>query len=129
MFIDHVAIWTKDLEKIKAFYQKYFNFKSNNKYINKDKNFESYFLSFENGARIELMKMPGIPENKNDSIKQYIGITHIAINVNGRENVNRIMEKLKNDGYEVISLPRETGDGYYESCVLDPEGNRVEIVA
>ncbi len=129
MFIDHVAIWTKDLEKIKDFYQKYFNFESNDKYKNEQKKFESYFLSCENGSRVELMKMPGIPENKNDSIKQYIGITHIAINVNGRDNVNEITEKLKIDGYEIISFPRETGDGYYESCVLDPEGNRVEIVA
>ncbi len=73
MFIDHVAIWTKDLEKIKDFYQKYFNFESNDKYKNEQKKFESYFLSCENGSRVELMKMPGIPENKNDSIKQYIG--------------------------------------------------------
>lgn len=129
MFIDHVAIWTKDLEKVKDFYKKYFNFKSNNKYINKQKNFESYFLYLENGSRIELMKMPVIPENKNDSIKQYIGIIHIAINVNGRENVEKITDKIKNDGYEIVSLPRETGDGYYESCILDPEGNRIEIVA
>lgn len=127
--IDHIAIWSKDIERLKIFYQKYFNCISNKKYTNKQKQFESYFLKFANGVRLELMQMPEIPENKNNPIQQYIGIIHIALNVNGKENVNKITEGLKNDGYTIISQPRLTGDGYYESCILDPDGNRIEIIA
>lgn len=127
--IDHIAIWSKDIEKLKKFYQKYFYCKSNKKYINKQKKFESYFLEFSNGPRLELMQMPTIPENKNDSIQQYLGIIHFALNVNGKENVNSITEILRKDGYTIISEPRLTGDGYYESCILDPDGNRIEIIA
>ncbi|MCK4796434.1 MAG: VOC family protein [Spirochaetes bacterium] len=129
MYIDHIAIWVRDLEKIKSFYIKYFNCNSNNKYINKTKGFESYFLSFENGSKIEIMKMSNIPENKNNIINQYLGIIHIAIKVNSKKNVDKITEKLKEDGIQIISKPRKTGDGYYESCILDPEGNRVEIIS
>jgi len=127
--IDHIAIWSKDIELLKKFYQKYFNCKSNKKYINKQKKFKSFFLKFTNEVRLEIMQMPEIPENKNDPIRQYLGIIHFAINVNGKKNVNKITESLKNDGYQIISKPRLTGDGYYESCILDPDGNRVEIIA
>ena len=127
--IDHIAIWTKDIEKLKKFYQKYFKCKSNKKYINKQKKFHSYFLNFTNNVRIEIMQMPSIPENKNNPFEQYLGIIHIALNVNGKKNVNKITETLKKDGYKIISEPRTTGDGYYESCILDPDGNRIEIIA
>lgn len=129
MFIDHIAIWVKDIEKMKLFYTEYFNCRSNEKYINNEKQFESYFLSFENGARLELMKMPQIPDNINNSIDQYIGIIHIAIKTGNKENVDKLTVQLQNDGYTVISEARETSDGYYESCILDPENNRIEIVA
>ncbi|MFP4364907.1 MAG: VOC family protein [Spirochaetia bacterium] len=129
MKIEHVAIWTKDIERLRSFYMKYFNAKSNDKYTNAAKSFESYFLSFESGTRLELMQMPGIPENKNDAVNQYYGIIHIAFLVKTRQNVLALTDQLQSDGYTVISGPRETGDGYFESCILDPEGNRIEITA
>jgi len=128
MYIEHIAIWVKDIEIMKFFYEKYFNCYSNEKYHNQNKQFESYFLNFKNGARLELMKMPQIPENMNSYIEQYIGINHIAIKMISKEEVNKLTEKIKNDGYIIISEPRETGDGYFESCILDPENNRIEIV-
>lgn len=127
MQIEHIAIWVNGIEKMKSFYEKYFNCVSNDKYINHNKQFESYFLSFENDARIELMKMPSIPEN---ALKdQYTGFAHLAIKTNNKHTVDALTQHLKNDGYTIISEPRETGDGYYESCILDPENNRIEITA
>ncbi|MFC1862461.1 VOC family protein [Thermodesulfobacteriota bacterium] len=129
MRIEHIAIWATDLEKLKDFYITYFNASPNEKYINKEKNFESYFLSFESGARLELMKMPTIPDSKDDPYKQFKGFIHLAISVGTKDDVNSITDKLKRDGFEIIEEPKETGDGYYESTVLDPEGNRIEITA
>ncbi|MGH4123748.1 MAG: VOC family protein [Clostridium sp.] len=127
MKIEHVAIWTKNIEKSKKFYENYFDGISGDKYINIKKHFESYFIKFESGARLEVMQMPTIPSNLNDTINQYIGLIHIAISVGSIEKVNRLTETLKNAGYRVVSEPRYTGDGYYESCILDPDGNRIEI--
>ena len=127
--IDHIAIWTNDIENLKAFYQKYFNCTSNKKYINRQKKFESYFLKFKNNVRLEIMHMPSILKNKNITAQEYLGIIHIALKVNGKKNVDKITKILKNDGYKVISEPRTTGDGYYEGCILDPDGNRIEIIA
>lgn len=129
MLIDHVAIWVRDIERVKSFYQKYFNCSSGAKYRNESKNFESYFLYFENGARLELMSRPDIPDNINSWIEQYYGIIHIAIKTGSREGVDGLAESLRGDGYAVIEEPRVTGDGYYECCILDPENNRIEIVA
>lgn len=129
MPIEHVAIWTKDIEKLKNFYLKYFGGSSNNKYFNLTKNFQSYFISFDSGARLEIMQMPDIPDNLNSTIKQYLGLIHLAISVGSREKVDQLTEELRTDGYLVISEPRQTGDGYYESCILDPDGNRIEIMA
>jgi len=125
--IEHVAIWTGDLERLKRFYTKYFNCIAGNKYRNGSNDFESYFLSFDNSARLELMQMPSIPNNLNDSKMQYEGITHIAIAVGSKENVVEITEKLRSNEYTIVSEPQTTGDGYFESCVLDSDGNRVEI--
>lgn len=127
--IDHIAIWCRDMEKLKIFYIKYFSARPNNKYRNETKNFESYFLSFTSGCRLELMQMPAIIDNKPDPWQQYFGLTHLAISVGNEQKVDQLTEKLQNDGYQVVSPPRTTGDGYYESCILDPEGNRIEIVA
>ena len=127
MTIKHVAIWTKDLEKEKEFYQKYFEALSNKKYTNGKKGFSSYFLSFDNGCGLELMHNDSIPENTNDRDKQYIGIIHLAVSVGSKENVDARTKELTAAGYELISGPRWTGDGYYESCIYDPEGNRIEI--
>lgn len=127
MKIDHVAIWVKDLEKMKTFYVRYFNATSGSRYHNEVKGFTSYFLSFESGARLELMHRDDIPANLNDVIAQYIGYNHMAISVGGRTQVDDLTDRLEDDGYIVIGEPRTTGDGYYESVILDPEDNRIEI--
>lgn len=127
MNIEHVAIWTMDIEKLKDFYVTYFEGVAGDKYINHKKQFESYFIKFDSGARLEVMQMPTIPLNLNDTINQYIGLIHIAISVGSAEKVNNITNSLRKDGYRVVSEPRYTGDGYYESCILDPDGNRIEI--
>jgi lactoylglutathione lyase len=117
MHIEHVAIWTKRLERLKAFYETYFQARAGDK----------YFLTFSSGARLELMQMPTIPESLNDTEAQFSGYTHLAFAVGSKERVDALAARLQEDGYRVVDGPRHTGDGYYESCVLDPDGNRVEI--
>lgn len=127
MKIEHIAIWTRDIERLKNFYVDYFDGTAGEKYTNTKKQFQSYFIKFESGARLEIMQKPTIPDNLNDTINEYIGLIHIAISVGSAEKVNSLTETLKNSGYSVVSEPRHTGDGYYESCILDPDGNRIEI--
>lgn len=124
MKIEHIAIWVNDLEVIKGFYETYFNGKSNNKYQNAEKKFESYFLTFDSGARLEIMCKLGVDKQKQDDM---IGWARIAISLGSRESVNEMTVRLKNDGYRHISGPRVTGDGYYESVIEDPEGNLIEL--
>lgn len=125
--IEHLAIWVKDLEKMKAFYEQYFGAVAGEKYINPHKRFSSYFLQFGEGCRLELMHRPDIPSNRNDVDAQHTGLIHFAISVGSEEAVDRLTERLRKDGYAVVGEPRRTGDGYYESVVLDPESNRIEI--
>ena len=127
MKIEHLAIWTNELEAMKAFYIRFFDAVSNEKYFNPNKQFSSYFLSFGDGARLELMQMPGIPGNSNDTIRQYTGLIHFAISTGSKEKVETLTEAIRQAGYRVIGEPRWTGDGYYESVVTDPENNRIEI--
>lgn len=127
MRIEHIAIWCRDIEKMKAFYMRYFNATSNNLYTNPIKQFNSYFLSFETGARIELMQMPNVLNNQYASGSEYYGFSHFAVSVGNKEKVDALTIQFANDGYEIVSQPRTTGDGYYESVVLDPEGNKIEI--
>lgn len=129
MKIEHIAIWVKDLERSKEFYQKYFGAVSNEKYHNPVKNFESYFLSFDQGCRIEIMTRPDIKESENSYQSQQFGIIHLAFSVDTKEKVNELTETLRRDGYTIAGEPRTTGDGYYESVILDPENNIIEIVA
>lgn len=129
MKIEHLAIWVRDLELMRSFYVKYFDGKSNEKYRNDKKNFESYFISFDSGARLELMQMPGIIDAGNNGYEQLIGITHFAISVDTKEKVDELTEIFRKDAFEIVGEPRWTGDGYYESVVLDPEKNRIEITA
>lgn len=129
MRIDHIAIWVKDLEKTKTFYEKYFEGKAGTKYNNPNKNFNSYFISFENDCRLEIMHKPTIPNNLNTVELENIGLIHFAISVGSKEKVDTLTKRLRNDGHTVIGKPRTTGDGYYESVVLDPEKNRIEITA
>ena len=129
MYIEHLALWCRDLEKMKAFYETYFGAQSNEKYINSKKKFASYFLSFDQGPRLELMQMNGIPASQNDVYDQFLGLVHFAVSVGSEANVNQLTERLRTDGFEVVGEPRWTGDGYYESVVFDPEQNRIEITA
>lgn len=127
MNIEHIAIWTFDLERLRLFYQKYFKGKAGDKYINSKKSYESYFLSFDNGCRLEIMQKPGILPALNDIHQEYSGLIHFAISVGSKQTVDDLTETLQKDGYTVIGEPRTTGDGYYESVILDPDGNRIEI--
>jgi lactoylglutathione lyase len=130
MNLEHVAIWTNQLEILKTYYIKYFEASANDKYINSRKNFHSYFLSFASGARLELMTMPGIPGNQNDTIqKQHIGIIHLAFGVDTIKDVEEKAKQLQADGFSILSGPRKTGDGYYEFETLDPDNNRIEVTA
>lgn len=127
MHIEHIAIWTAHLERLKTFYEKYFQASAGEKYINHQKQFESYFLKFASGARLELMSMPQIPGTKNDAKEQFTGIIHIAFSVGSEQKVDELTDRLLQDGFDVVDGPRRTGDGYYESVVFDPDGNRIEI--
>jgi len=127
MKIEHLAIWVSDLEKMKAFYERFFNAQAGAQYHNPTKNFTSYFLSFEEGSRLELMHRPTIPANQNDWKAEYLGIIHFAVSVGSKQKVDDLTEALRNEGYEIKGEPRTTGDGYYESVVLDPENNLIEI--
>ena len=129
MKIQHVAIWSRDIETLRQFYETYFGARSNEKYVNDSKEFESYFLSFDSGAGLEIMHMPTIPATANDPHEQFTGLIHVAISVGSEEKVDELTNELKNAGHEVIDGPRRTGDGFYESVVLDPESNRIEITA
>lgn len=128
MKIEHVAFWVKDLEIMKSFYEKYFGAVSNEKYRNPVKNFESYFLSFEDGSRLEIMTRPDIQEGDNSFEAQKFGINHLAFSPGTKEKVDELTEILRNDGYKIVGEPRTSGDGYYESVILDPENNIIEIL-
>jgi lactoylglutathione lyase len=126
MHIAHIAIWTENLENEKNFFLKYFECSVKEKYINPRKQFSSYFITFEGGARIELMKRTDITEGR---AGETLGIAHFAVDAGSREKVNRMTEILENDGHKVLIKPRVTGDGYYESVILDPEKNVIEIMS
>ncbi len=125
MKIEHIAMYVNDLEKVKTFFIKYFSAKSNDIYYNSKTGFRSYFLSFDNGARLEIMNKPNV-KNVNNSTET-TGYTHIAFSVGSKKKVDDLTSALKTDGYEVISGPRTTGDGYYESCIIAIEGNLIEL--
>ena len=128
--IEHVAIWTNRLEALKEYYTKYFNGTSNDKYVNPKKSFESYFLSFDTGARLEIMQMTGIPGNLNDRVKkQHLGLIHLAFGLATKEEVDQKAEQLRKEGFPILSGPRITGDGYYEFETFDPDQNRIEVTA
>lgn len=127
MKIEHIAIWVDDLDAIKNFYMNYFNMICGPKYVNKTKGFSSYFLSFgKKGARIEIMNKTDI-EKKSQNEGTVNGLAHFAISVGSKKAVDKLTSKIRQDGYIVLSEPRTTGDGYYESVILDPESNQIEI--
>lgn len=126
MKINHIALYVKDLEGTKEFYKKYFGARENQKYHNSKTGLETYFLSFSGEERLEIMTRPELHENEKNTM-QY-GYIHLAFSVGSKQKVDDLTHMLKRDGYTVISGPRTTGDGYYESCVLDGENNQIEIV-
>ena len=125
MRIEHIAMYVNDLEATKNFFIKYFNATANEGYHNKTTDFRSYFLSFDDGARLEIMKKPQMEDAEKTLTRT--GYVHIAFSLGSKEAVDELTEKMKNDGYNVISGPRTTGDGYYESCIIGIEGNQIEI--
>lgn len=126
MKIEHMAIWTRDIEVMRDFYIRYFGLSCNDKYYNPTKKFSSYFLSFGDGkTRIELMSISGKIEP--DNRYNLFGFAHFAITLGSKEAVLKLTEQLRQDGYAVLSEPRTTGDGYFESAIADPEGNYVEL--
>ncbi len=125
MRIEHVAMYVNDLEAARDFFVKYLGGSSNAGYYNKSTGFSSYFISFDDGARLEIMNKPDM-----DDVEKKVnrtGYVHLAFSLGSKEEVNRLTEILKNDGFEVVSGPRTTGDGYYESCIVGIEGNQIEL--
>jgi lactoylglutathione lyase len=129
MRIDHIALWTTDLERCKRFYVDYFGATAGAGYTNPAKGFESCFLSLGDGARIEAMTTRTFSPVAAEAGAQRMGWTHLAIGVGSDDAVDALTQRLKADGYPLLDGPRRTGDGYYESVVLDPDGNRIEITA
>ena len=125
MRIEHIALYVSDLERARDFYERYFNGRAGEMYLNPKTGFRSYFLSFEDGSRLELMTRPEVSYADRTEFQK--GYAHIAFSVGSREAVNNLTERLSADGFIIVSAPRVTGDGYYESCVTDCDGNRVEI--
>ncbi len=125
MKIEHIAMYVNDLEKAKEFFVEYFGGHANGGYHNKTTDFRSYFISFDEGARLEIMKKPDVADFEKTSART--GYMHIAFSVGSKEAVDALTERLKNAGFKVISGPRTTGDGYYESCIVAIEDNQIEI--
>ncbi|TNF50874.1 glyoxalase [bacterium] len=127
MRIEHIAVWTGDLERLKSFYETWFGAKSGDKYTNPAKGYESYFLNFTSGTRMEIMKREDMVSSTAGAGVPLPGYAHAAFSVGSREKVDELTRRLREAGINVVEGPRSTGDGYYESVVLDPDGNRVEI--
>ena len=129
MKLEHIAIWTDNIELLRNYYVSFFDGQSNEMYINPKTQFQSYFISFESGARLEIMSMPNIPDNTNDTINaQHKGIIHIAFSVESKQEVDAKAALLQANGFELLNEPRVTGDGYYEFVTLDPDKNRLEVI-
>ena len=127
MKIEHLAIWVHDLEAMRSFYERYFQAKAGKKYRNETKQFVSYFLSFSGGPRLELMNRPDISAPSTEPMREFMGLAHFAVSVGSKEKVDSLTEELRQEGFTIVGEARTTGDGYYESVVLDPENNRIEI--
>jgi len=128
MKIDHIAIWTENLELLKDYYVTYFDGIPGEKYTNADRQFQSYFITFHSGTRLEIMTMPNLPDNVNDTvIRQHKGIIHLAFGVDSIQEVDEKARQLTSNGYKILKGPRRTGDGYYEFETLDPDNNRLEV--
>lgn len=127
MRLEHIAIWVDDIERMKRFYEVYFDANAGPKYTNVEKAFTSHFLTFESGTRLEIMHRPKVSSGRGGGASETLGYAHLAMSVGSEAAVDALIECLKADGYQVLDGPRRTGDGYYEGIVLDPEDNRIEI--
>ena len=158
MKIEHVAIWVRDIDKVCEFYRKYFGGEVHPIYHNPAKQFTSRFITFDDGARLEIMHRPDIcvernvgtvemfhvkplqgecsdhtcmgiaePKEVGHEVSQHLGFTHVSFSVGSKEKVDSLTEVLTEDSYHVLSGPRTTGDGYYESCIVGPEKILIEI--
>ena len=125
MRIEHIAMYVNDLEGAREFFERYLGGVSNTIYHNGTTGFRSYFLTFDDGARLEIMNKLGMMDTEKSLART--GYIHIAFSVGSKEKVDELTQQLKNAGYEVVSGPRTTGDGYYESCIIGIEGNQIEI--
>lgn len=125
MRIEHIALYVNDLEKAKEFFVRYFQAVPNEGYHNRTTDFRSYFMTFDDGARLEIMSRPNMEDVEKSQVRT--GLIHLAFSVGSKEDVNRLTKELQRDGYQVVSGPRVTGDGYYESCIIGFEGNLIEI--
>ena len=128
MKIEHIAIWVKDIDKVCEFYRKYFGGNIQPLYHNPTKQFTSRFVTFEDGTRLEVMNNPNVGTLTESMFHvEHLGIAHISFSVGSKEKVDLLTKEMSADGVTIVGEPRTTGDGYYESVVLDPEGNRIEI--
>lgn len=125
MKIEHIGLWVRDLEAMRTFYQTYFNVTSSELYHNTKTSFHSYFLTFEDGARLEIMQREDVTNGTGTS--ESLGFAHLAISLGSKQSVDALTNVLVLEGYELLSPCRTTGDGYYESVIADPEGNRLEL--
>lgn len=128
MTLDHIAIWTDNIERLRDFYIRYFSGKSGGKYLNEKKQFQSYFVTFDTGARLEIMTVPDLLSGKKEEgNKPLAGIAHFAFAVSSMAEVDEKARVLEADGFKILDGPRITGDGCYEFVVSDPDGNSIEI--
>jgi lactoylglutathione lyase len=127
--IAHVALWTPDIERLAGFYVQYLGASAGPRYVNPVRGFESRFLTFAAGARLELMASTRLQPLRIEPGAERMGLTHLAFALGADTRVDELTQTLRAAGYAVIDGPRRTGDGYYESVVLDPDGNRVELTA
>ena len=125
MKIEHIAMYVNDLEAARGFFITYLGGESNDGYHNRTTDFRSYFISFDDAARLEIMTKPDLADQSKPLNRT--GYAHIAFSVGSKERVDELTNKLRSAGYEVVSGPRTTGDGYYESCIVAIEGNQIEI--
>lgn len=129
MHLDHLALWTADLERARRFYELYFAARPGAPYHNPRTQLRTYFLSFAHGARLELMQRPDVDARAAAPEAEALGLAHFALSLGSEPAVDALTARLQSDGHRVLSAPRRTGDGYYESVVLDPDGNRIELTA
>jgi len=126
MRLNHFGLFVQDLERERHFFETYFNASAEPLYHNPRTGLKCYFLDFPDGdARLELMTRPDLVLREKDALD--IGFIHLSFSLGGRSAVDDAAARMKTDGYSVVDGPRVCGDGSYEACVLDPEGNRIEM--